>query len=236
MVFGCLAYWLGIRVGSATGTAKSVQTVLGIAATALTGGIPTYEQWRQVKERRVAEALAADAQEELRVAVGDVLEPLTAHLGRINQATEPSKSGLQGEAVQMVLNAASGLAGTRRTRACFFRLTEGPPRRLDPEKWAGRSGQPHTEFVAGTAAGDAALGMLDAQDRRFCRDVAEDPPPGWTGTTSGYRTFVSVGVYAGTHCFGMLTLDALQPGDLDSEEASGLVDVFGHLLGAILSA
>lgn len=234
VVSGSGAYELAIQESTARGGARAAEIAAGVLLTALTGGIPTYEQWRQVRERRTAEALAKSATAALVVAMGDVLEPLTGQLGNLNRATGVTVDQLRGEALQQALVAASGLVDPDRARACLFRLEEGPPRRLQPDKHSGRSGPPHSNFVAGRADGNAALGMLDSHGRRYCRDVKRDPPPGWSGTTSGYQTFVAVPVYAGETCYGMLTIDALSPGDLAREEESGLVDVFANLIGAIL--
>lgn len=230
------AYEVQIQVATAKGSTKTWEITLGVLLAVVTAALPTYEQWRQVRQRRTAEYLATAAQSDLRVAMADVLEPLTALLGSIHKAHGPAQVELKGNAVQMVLNSAAGMVDTQRARACFFRNEPGPPRRLRPEKWAGRSGRPHTEFEAGRPDGDAALTMVRERERRYCPDVDPDPPPGWSGTTSGYRTFVAVPVYAGDECFGMLTVDALAPGDLATEAESGLVDVFAHLLGVILSA
>lgn len=229
------AYGLAFQVATAHGATKAVEVAAGVLLTALTGGIPTREQWRQVRERRTAESLAKTATTDLRVAIGDALEPLTGQLGYLNRATEPTKTQLRGEALQQVLVAVAGLVDPNRARACFFRLEQGPPRRLEPNKHFGRSVPPHSSFVSGAPSGDAALEMLETGGRRYCRDVNQDPPPGWAGTTSGYQTFVAVPVSAGGECYGMLTVDALAPGDLAQEEESGLVDVFANLLGAILS-
>lgn len=236
VVSGAGAYELQIQVSDAHGRAKVAETAAGVALMVLTAGIPTWEQWRQVRQRRTAETLATKAVADLRIAMADVLEPLTSLLGDINKAHGPYRRELQGQAVQAVLNSAAFVVDTERARACFFRLEAGPPKRLKPEKWAGRSGKPHSRFVAGAPDGDAVLKMIDEEDRRYCPDVDAEPPPGWSGTSSGYRTFVAVPVFAGNECYGMLTVDALRPGDLAMEEDSGLVDVFAHLLAAILSA
>jgi transcriptional regulator with GAF, ATPase, and Fis domain len=236
LLFAAVAYDIQIQVATATGHTKTAEIIGGVTAAVLAVFIPSREQWLQVRERRVAVDLASAAKTDLRVAIADVLEPLTALLGQINKQTGVHKQHSVGLATQALLNSASGLAGSTRARACFFRLQQGPPKRLNPELWAGRSGKPHSNFLGGTAEGDAALAMCMSQERRYCEDVKANPPPGWSGTTSGYRTFVSVPVYAGNECFGMLTVDALNPGELAAETESGLVDVLAHLLGAILSA
>ena len=78
--------------------------------------------------------------------------------------------------------------------------------------------------------------MVDTRERLFCADVTTVPPPGWTGSRSGYQTFVSITVAAGDQVYGMFTVDALQAGDLDDEEEVGLLDLLADLLAAVLSA
>lgn len=236
---GALAYWLQIGVADATGTQKQIETWSGVVCAVLAVGVPLREQWLEARSRRAAEGLASDAKRELRVAISDVLEPLTGLVAHINKQSGPVKQRNVGTGVQAVVAAAANIAGAGRARACFFRMEAGSgqrPRQLIPANFSGRSGKPKSDFVKGTAEGDAAIGMCDRQERRYCYDVQTDPPPGWGGTTSGYRTFVAVPVVAGTQCFGMLTVDAMVPGDLAHEEERGLVDVLAHLLGAILSA
>jgi len=232
--FAAAAYALSIQVGTATGRTKVIEISLGVIFTVLTGALPSYEQYRQIRERRTAERLAADAQSQLRVAIGDALEPVTGLLADLARAKGLAKTTLRGQSIQALLNCAAGVVGTDRARACFFRLASDP-QRLVPQEHAGRSSRPRTTFLAGNPDGDAALAMVNSRQRRYCLDVATDPPPGWSGTTSGYSTFVSVPVWAGAEPLGMLTVDALAPGDLADEEGSGLVDVFANLLGAILS-
>lgn len=233
------AYGLQISAGSAHGTAQGVEVGLGVLTAVLAAAIPLREQRLQVRERRVAEYLAAQATGELRVAISDVLEPLAKLLGDLSMAAGQHKKELVGVGKQSVVSAAAGIVGVERSRACFFRevtdATTGK-RRLVPDVFAGRSGQPHTTFEEGTPAGDAALSMCDESRRLYCEDVDVSPPTGWSGTSSGYRTFVSVPVTAGSRTLGMLTVDALTPGDLADEEASRLIDALAHILAAILSA
>ena len=103
-----------------------------------------------------------------------------------------------------------------------------------PTDFAGRSGSPSTTFVAGTPGGDAAIGMVLSDADRLCEDILTDPPPGWDSTTQrDYRTFVSVSVIAGDIAFGMLTLDALEPGDLTPDDMRLLRLMAGALAVAL---
>ncbi len=233
---GLSAYLLTAESGTAHASAHVVLVVLGAASTAVTAAIPAEAALRQARERRSAEQLAEQAQASLRIAVADGLEPVTGLLAELVRLRGRRKTERRGEAVQATLTCAAGLVGVDRARVSLYVLRDGPPLSLVPVAHAGRSGAPRAPFVAGTPDGDAVLAVVHAQGRRYSADVRRSPPPGWAGSDGSYRTFVAVSVASGATALGMLTIDALQPGELAVEESAGLVDVFAHLLAAILSA
>jgi GAF domain-containing protein len=102
--------------------------------------------------------------------------------------------------------------------------------RLVPDSSLGRAGATRTTFVEGAPDGDAALVLIDSNQARFCPDVRTEPPPGWDPAAArGYRTFLSVPVIAGGSGFGMLSVDAPDPGDLTAEDESLLRLMAGPL-------
>lgn len=106
-----------------------------------------------------------------------------------------------------------------------------------PAQHAGRSGSPRTTFTEGTAAGDAAIGMVLNSENRLCEDIDADPPPGWDASKPrDYKTFISVSVAAGDTAYGMLTLDALEPGDLNNDDLHLLTLMAGALAAALAQA
>ncbi|WP_187776143.1 GAF domain-containing protein [Antrihabitans cavernicola] len=94
-------------------------------------------------------------------------------------------------------------------------------------------GSTRSEFVEGTTDGNAAISMVERDDHRLCIDVVTEPPPGWNDKKRDYRTFVSVPVVAGGVAYGMLTVDALEPGDLDENDANVLRVLAGLLAVAL---
>ncbi len=77
--------------------------------------------------------------------------------------------------------------------------------------------------------------MVLADEDRLCEDILADPPPGWDSAKDrDYRTFISVSVIAGDTAYGMLTLDALGPGDLDTDD-KGLLRLMAGVLAVALS-
>lgn len=207
-----------------------------VVATAMAFLVP---QVRQVRSRR-REVTAAErelaARTETRAAMNDALDPILRQLGRISsERLKPARKELIAATVPFVLHAASNLIGPDRSRACWFELSDDTPTRLVPIQHAGRSGSPRTTFREGTAAGDAAIGMVLNGENRLCEDIDADPPPGWDESkTRDYRTFISVSVAAGDTAYGMLTLDALEPGDLNNDDMR-LLGLMAAALAAALA-
>ena len=205
----------------------------------LTGAAFLIPQARQLRARR-AEVSAEDRELEVRadtrVAVNDALDPILRQLGDISaERSKPARERLIAQAIPFVLNAASNLIGSERSRACWFELTDETPPRLVPRLAVGRTGSPTTTFEPGTAAGDATIGMVLAGEDRLCRDIETDPPPGWDpAKPRDYRTFISVSVAAGDTVFGMLTLDALEAGDLTTDDLH-MLGLMGSALAAALA-
>ncbi len=142
---------------------------------------------------------------------------------------------MRAQAIPLVLKTAAEFIGPDRSRACWFWLEPGPPKQLTPDQSAGRAGSPSTTFTEGTPSGDAAVGMVLADEDRLCEDIETSPPPGWDSTKQrDYRTFISVSVIAGDTAYGMLTLDALEPGDLTAED-KGLLRLMAGILAVALS-
>ncbi len=214
-------------------------TLFVIASVVLTGLAFLIPQVRQVIARRsgaTAEEREIEARVETRVAMNDALDPILRLVG--NLALEPdevTRDQMRAQTIPLVLKTAAEFIGPARSRACWFKLEPGPPTRLDPTDFAGRAGSPSTTFVEGTPAGDAATGMVLADEDRLCEDILADAPPGWDSAKDrDYRTFISVSVIAGDTGYGMLTLDALGPGDLDTDDM-GLLRLMAGVLAVALS-
>ena len=117
------------------------------------------------------------------MAINDALDPILRLLGNLAlEADVVTRNQLRAQAIPLVLKTAAEFIGPDRARACWFKLEAGPPARLVPTDFAGRAGSPTTTFVAGTPAGDAAIGMVLADEDRLCEDIVADPPPGWDST------------------------------------------------------
>ena len=226
----------GLAASQTTGARAVTLVIVQCVCTAFAFLIPQVRQLSAERLQATAEEREVDARTETRLAMNDALEPVVTLLG--NLALEPShaeREQLREKAVTLVLTTAAALIGPERSRACWFRLEGGPPKQLIPTEHVGRAGSASTTFVEGTPAGDAAISMVMADGDRLCDDIESNPPPGWdTSKARDYRTFISVSVIAGDTAYGMLTLDALDPGELTAED-KGLLRLMAGVLAAALS-
>lgn len=197
--------------------------------------VPTVAQVRERRRYRAAEDARIQARTEMRMALNDALDPIVRHLGRIAAANRRDRDALRSQAVPFVLNAATEVIGPDRARACWFVLEDDRLRRLRPEVCVGRAGSARSEFVAGTRRGDDLLAMIEYDEDRFCPDTDRYPPIGWDPTVPhDYKTFVAVPVISGDVAYGMITLDAPEPGNLTRDDAR-LLRLLAGLLGNALA-
>jgi len=231
-----LALLLGELARSTDGGAR-VPLVLGQTTfTGLAFAVPQLRQWRASRAEESAEEREIEARVETRMAVNDALDPVLQLLARITATPDAAtRRILAAQTVTLVLATASEFIGPPRSRACWFHLDGGPPPQLVPTEHAGRAGPPTTRFVAGTTAGDAALELVTTGGALRCDDVATAPPPGWSlERDPDYRSFVAVSVRGQETGFGMLTLDALEPGALSADD-EGLLRLMSGLLALALA-
>jgi hypothetical protein len=208
--------------------------VAASGGTWLTGRLAT----RQARKRQwAAEDSERMARIDTRIQIADVLRPLAETLAKLPSLSKAEKREQCESMKRGVVDAAAELLGPDRSRAGWFEYQAGRPARLVPvaELRRGRADPQRTEFVGGTLEGDAALALLEQDTTRFCADVDTDPPPGWDSAAHPvYRTFISAGVVADGRKFGMLTLDALEPGDLTPNDVYAM-SLLAKLLAAALA-
>lgn len=217
---------------SSEGPLKPWWLALGVVMSVVGAAVPGYEQIRKERQRKQAEQAAIDAAVEMRVTINDALDPIVRQLGRIATAGNRQERGNLREAtIPMILDSAAHLIRGRRVRACWFRIEEGHPRRLEPDQYAGRADAPVTVFEEGTADGDSVFAMIRHNQHVQSSDVDRNPPNGWHGSAEhGYRSFVAVPVVAGQVAYGMLTVDAMNAGGVSRAEVP-----FVRLLAGLLA-
>jgi hypothetical protein len=230
-----LATWLGMQAGAAV-TDRPWWTLGAVAASVTAAGVPAYEQIRKERLRAAAQQAAVDAAVAMRVTMNDALDPIVRQLGRV--ATAPGRherEALQEATIPMVVDSAAHLVGTGRVRACLFRFAPGTPRVLVPAQYSGRVDDPLEPIAEGTVVGDLIFAMIRHNQHLFCTDLDVSPPRGWQVTApQTYKSFAAVPVAAGQNAFGMLMVDALEPGAIRQADVP-LIRLLAGLLADALA-
>jgi GAF domain-containing protein len=210
-----LATWLGMQAGAAV-VDRQWWTLGAVAASVTAAGVPAYEQIRKERLRAQAQRAAVDAAVAMQVTMNDALDPIVRQLGRVATAGgRREREALQEGMVAMVVDSAAHLAGSGRVRASLFRFGPGTPRVLVPRQYSGRVDDPLEPITDGTVVGDLVFGMIRHNQHLFCPDLDAEPPAGWRLTApQTYKSFAAVPVAAGQNAFGMLMVDALEPGGI----------------------
>ena len=112
-------------------------------------------------------------------------------------------------------------------------ISDGDKHMLTAIDHTGRAKDIPTDFDSS----DSARGMKvfewlhgNRPTTRYVADTELEPDPDWAGTGHGYRTYISTPIMANKKVFGMLTVDAPQPADLD-ETNIPMIEVLAHALG-----
>lgn len=237
LVFVALSPVAAALARTASGGWFAFWVVVQMLATGLAFLIPQARQVLASRKGVTAEQREVEVRVETRVAMNDALDPILRLLGNLALEEDPEhREQLRAQAVPLVLATAAEFIGPDRSRACWFRLEQGPPLILVPAHAVGRAGSATTTFEGGTISGDATISMVLADEDRLCPDVETQPPPGWDATKQrDYRAFISVSVIARDAAYGMLTLDAVEPNTL-TEEDKGLLRLMAGMLAVALSS
>lgn len=219
----------------AHGRSLTTWIVVQAAATGIAWVIPQVRQLQADRRQLSAREREIDARVDAVLALDDALDPVVRLLGELAlEKRKANREQIRAQAVPLVLATAAQLIGPERSRACWFTFDPGPPRQLVPVEAVGRAGQPTRTFLEGTPEGDAAVQLVLGDEELRVVDVEVDPPPGWDlDRDQAYRTFIAVSVTAGDVAYGMLTLDALEPGSLSADGARLLRLMAGALAVAL---
>lgn len=124
-----------------------------------------------------------------------------------------------------IVSYALGLVKAPQPRATYFRIVLGSsPRRMEPlfADSTDRTDETTTVFTEGIGDDQGVWAIVDGGEAAFERDEERPGKP--------YRTYISVGVLAGSVPVGMLTINALEPGDLDETDVA-MMNVLARILG-----
>ena len=242
-IFTVVAYIAQVELGQSLPTWAHIALLTAGSLSALLGFLfPLRFAQRQSVLRQRAEDVAEQAVRTYKLQVHDVFIPLSGLVSSIiSDNNSQSCVASQERLKQSVVDLAAGniLAAentlTPRTRACFFEYSNGPPKSLTSKTWKGRNRGPRGPYVEGTARGNAMLALLEGNQTKFVLDAEKEKIEGWSPTTAEYRTFIAVPVIAGLDKFGLLTLDAPEPGDLREDDELQM-RLFAQLLATGLAA
>jgi hypothetical protein len=242
-VVAAVSAWLvSVLTGEFHGASRVLLIAAGALFTGTAAGVPLWQQGRAVRARADAVESARSARAQMRIALEDALEPFTALLVQVALARGSERIRLRGEAIQLALTSIAQLsvfaghqeyAAPRRVRVCLFLLNPGPPRRLVPSSFAGRSGAPNVTFDSSTRAGQAMLRIVD-DGWVLMEDTSRQTLVPWWDEERSYRTYAA-GPLPGSEGspIGLLTVDALAPGELSGLDLP-LLRVIAHLLSLAL--
>lgn len=231
------AFTFGSIAGRVSGWLFWLAVILAAVFTAASVGLPMYAERTASGRAADARQVAERAKQQMRLVIGRVLTPLAYLLGEITDAGSRSSDleRLQGQAVQVVLTAATELVSADAVRACFFRLVgSGRSRRLALAGYYGRAEPGTLELMAGTPLGDEALRLMDSDADGFYPDLTKKAPPGWEIERHRHRSLVVLPIVTDRAQFGVLTVDAESPGQLHEQDVE-VVRLLGELLASGLN-
>jgi hypothetical protein len=209
----------------------------GTVATVIALLLPARQTWLEVRAREDAQQLATVAVANYRLALRSVLLPLTDIFDRVVTAPdETRKTEARGAAKQAVVNSVVQFTDVPRARACYFDYEQaGPEKKLVCRIYAGRDAKPRTEFSSLNPDHAEVFKLLENRQSERAENITlEDPfrfPP---DLNYNYQTFISVPVATSTEIFGLLTLDALYPGELLPQHEKEML-LLAQLLGITLA-
>ncbi|MBU3995725.1 MAG: GAF domain-containing protein [Actinobacteria bacterium] len=205
-----------------------VAVVLSLAAGLVASALIDISRRGQDRGRIRAKVIA---QEGLREAV----LPSLRSVGRLATVPSTQRAEQFTKMVSQVLMARSTLfAGKAGVRMVVYEC-EGSRRgnrSLTPFDHDGRSANIPTPFESKQIGrGSKVFEWLDSKNptARFVANSEDEPDKDWAGTGNGYRTYISVPIRIRDEVFGMLTVDAPNPGDLDETDIS-MIEVLAQIL------
>jgi type II secretory pathway pseudopilin PulG len=237
------AYVAQIIAGADISQGKMVSlAVVGAIATAAALLLASAQAASEARERREAEAaasdaerLAADAVTKFQVALNDIFLPFSDLLAKaVTARNATDTAAVRGEAKRAAVNYVARFVNADRVRSCFFEYKSANGRQwLECDNiYDGRSEAPKTVFRRSNPNDAHVFELLDTRSTEFWPDLTKQRPPGFP-TNRRYKTFISAPVATRFEVYGLLTVDALNPGDL-SEDDEPFIRLFAQLLAIAL--
>jgi len=165
--------------------------------------------------------------------LADALLPMIGRLSRMPaKDTDGRMAALETVLADVAMAAPALLPHADRMRVVVYRLEPAVgrrKRRLVPETY-GRNDNAKKLSEGDGGRGDAVFAVLTSGKTQFVADVTKANLPGGSRSGKGYRTFISAAVVADGSAYGVLNVDAPQPGDLDEGDKEA-VEVLAGMLG-----
>lgn len=211
-------------------------TIGGTVATMLALILPTRQTWLEMRAREDAESVAEAAVTANRLALRATLLPLTDIFDRVITAPDEStRMEAKGAMKHAVTNSVVQLGEVPLSRSCYFDYErDGTEGKLVCRIYAGRDAKPRTEFSSADPRYAEVFQLLEERQSELREDTEIGEPPRFPRSRD-YRTYISVPVATSAEIFGLLTLDALQAGQLKQEHEREML-LLAQLLGIALAS
>ncbi len=208
----------------------------GTVATMAAVLLGARQTWAEIRAKEDAEKIAKAAVTNYRLALESILLPLTDIFDRI--VTAPDRSSqmeAKGAIKHAVVNSAVQFADVPRTRSCYFEYErKNRYERLACRTYAGRGSRPRTEFSSTEPNHAEIFRLLENRQPKLVIDVDRENHPRFP-LDGDCKTYISVPVATRAEIFGLLTLDALNAGDLNPQDEKEML-LLAQLLGVALAS
>jgi GAF domain-containing protein len=209
----------------------------GIAGTLIAVLFAARQTRTEARAKEDAEQLAKTAVTNYRLALESILLPLTELFDRIITAPdESSRMEAKGAMKQAVVNSAvqfADVSDISRVRSCYFDY-DGKHGRLVCRTYTGRGSRPRTELSRAEPNHAEIFRLLEGRQSRLIENVDKENYPRFP-LDGEHKTYILVPVATRAEVFGLLTLDALQEGDLKSQDEKEML-LLAQLLGIALAS
>lgn len=188
----------------------------------------------QVAQYREASA-GKSAEDILRFGLKEAIHPLAGMIAQIPLKTPAKK---EAHLLAVAVQAVSGLCALLGrdlvgVRACVFKVDQdGSGMSVLASYGRGEVPRP---FLTGTPRGDGAMEIALKGEPLFKPNIDRDRVPGWEGTGSDYKGYISCPIKVDNIVYGMLTFDVSEA-DVLREEDKHMVVVVTSILGAAFTA
>lgn len=198
--------------------------------------LPARQTWLKVRAREDAQQLATIAVTNYQLALQSMLTPLAYIFDRIITApNEIGQTEAKGAAKQAVVNSIVQFTDVPRARSCYFDYEHcGQEKRLVCRIYAGRDAKPRSQFSSVDPNHFEIFQLLENRQTERKENITLEGPSRFPPDRDyNYRTYISVPVATSVEIFGLLTLDALHPGELLPQHEKEML-LLAQLLGIAL--